>query len=63
KRPGGVIDSKFNDDKKLTRIVHDTLGTGIVISEDSDYLKVRFDSDSRVRTLSRNAVMDKIRLL
>ena len=63
KRPGGVIDSKFNDDKKLPRIVHDTLGEGIVISEDSDYLKVRFDRDSRVRTLSRNAVMDKIRLL
>lgn len=62
-RPGGIIDRKYSDTQSLRRIQHETLGEGVLLSEDSDYLKVRFDSDKKVRTLARKAITDKIRLL
>lgn len=63
KRPGGIIDRKYEDAGQLRRVLHETLGEGVLVSEDKDYLKVRFNKESRVRTLARDVAMDKIRLL
>ena len=63
KRPGGIIDRKYKDAGQLRKVLHDTLGEGVLVSEDKDYLKVRFNGETKIRTLARDVVMDKIRLL
>ncbi|MEK9765976.1 MAG: hypothetical protein VW274_05805, partial [Thalassolituus sp.] len=58
--PGGVIERKF---EQTRRVLHESLGEGTVIGEDSEYLRVRFDGEVRIRKLAMAAVADKIRRL
>ena len=59
-RTGGVVERKFD---QVRRLQHETFGEGTLISLDESYIKVRFDGESRVRTLSRSVVEPLIRFL
>jgi DNA helicase-2/ATP-dependent DNA helicase PcrA len=58
--PGGIIDRKFEQEQRLH---HETLGSGTLIAEDEEYLKVRFDGERKVRKLARKVAIDMIRFL
>ncbi|MDF1762337.1 MAG: ATP-dependent helicase [Oleibacter sp.] len=57
-RQGGVVDKKFQQPPR--RLQHESLGMGTLISEDDQYLRVRFDNAPRIKTLARAQVLDKL---
>ena len=58
---GGVVDQKFPGKQGVTRVTHDSLGTGVLISQDDQYVKIRFDGEQGVRTLSRDVAADYLK--
>jgi DNA helicase-2/ATP-dependent DNA helicase PcrA len=58
---GGVVDQKFPSKQGVTRVTHDSLGTGVLISQDDQYVRIRFDGEQGVRTLSRDVAADYLK--
>lgn len=51
-----IIDRKYPEPETKQRVRHKVLGAGYILSEDEQYLKIRFDGEAKLRTLSREKI-------
>jgi len=56
-----IIDRKYPEPDNKKRVIHQTLGSGYVLSQDERYLKVRFDGEQKLRTFDREKAADFLR--
>ena len=53
-----IIERKYPEPENKQRVVHKVLGRGYILSQDGQYLKVRFDNENKLRTFDREKVAD-----
>lgn len=58
KRSDFIIDRKYPEPENKQRVLHKVLGRGYILSEDDQYLKVRFDNENKLRTFDREKAAD-----
>ncbi|WP_430459655.1 ATP-dependent helicase [Thalassolituus sp. LLYu03] len=56
-----IIDRKHHGAAPVRRMRHQSLGMGTVLSEDEQYIKIRFDGEAQARTLNKQVALAMLR--
>lgn len=53
-----IIERKYPEPQEKQRVLHEVFGRGYILSQDENYIKVRFDNDHKLRTFDRKKAAD-----